>query len=132
MAVSKALSTLRGTGSSNPSSSTAESFIGGEREYGTPRRSGAQKCRLGLVVCTIGLVRGRAKVGLAKPRLQLYPAGITRAADLAGSRGRTGLLIDVLPNTVFLHPSQCSQAVFDASSRDSGNSSNQSHAHVDG
>jgi IS5 family transposase len=36
----------------------------------------AQKCRLGLVIRTVGMVRARLKIGLAQSGLQSHPAGL--------------------------------------------------------
>ncbi len=41
----------------------------------------AQKCRLRLIVRTIGMVRARAKIGLGESCLQLHPAGLAPTGE---------------------------------------------------
>jgi Transposase DDE domain len=46
----------------------------------------AQKCRLGLLVRTVGMVHARVKNRPGQSRLQLHPAGLAQSASCAGVR----------------------------------------------
>lgn len=54
----------------------------------------AQKCRLGLIVRTIGMARARVKIGLAKSGLQLHPTGLVQWAAVI----LCAMHIDSVPN----------------------------------